>query len=113
MRRNIWITGASAGLGAGMARLFAERGHHLALAARRKDRLEALRDELVGAHPDIEVSLHEVDVNDHERLFDEFAAAAVALGGNANAAPTTSTGTAASDATLAPAAWTAAPAGLP
>jgi len=81
MRRNIWITGASAGLGAGMARMFAARGHHLALAARRRDRLEVLRDELRSDHPDVEVSIHEVDVNDHDRLFEEFAAAAVALGG--------------------------------
>ena len=42
------ITGASSGLGAGMAREFAARGHDLALAARRLDRLEALRDELGG-----------------------------------------------------------------
>lgn len=81
MRRNIWITGASAGLGEGMAREFAKQGHNLALAARRLDRLEALRDELTSAHPGIEVSVHEVDVNDHDRVFDEFAAASVALGG--------------------------------
>lgn len=81
MRRNIWITGASAGLGEEMARQFADRGHNLALAARRLDRLEALRDELLSAHSGIEVSVHEVDVNDHDRVFDEFAAASVALGG--------------------------------
>lgn len=64
-----------------MARLFAARGHHLALAARRRDRLETLRDELLNAHRGIEVSVHEVDVNDHDRVFEEFAAASVALGG--------------------------------
>jgi len=42
------ITGASSGLGAGMVRELAARGHDLALAARRLDRLEALRDELGG-----------------------------------------------------------------
>lgn len=81
MRKNIWITGASAGLGAGMARLFAERGHNLALAARRLDRLEALRDELGSAHPKIEISCHELDVNDHDAVFDEFARASSSLGG--------------------------------
>lgn len=40
------ITGASAGLGAEFARQCAARGEALALLARRRDRLEALRDEL-------------------------------------------------------------------
>lgn len=45
-RENILITGASSGLGEGMAREFAAKGRSLALAARRVDRLEALADEL-------------------------------------------------------------------
>lgn len=81
MRKNIWITGASAGLGEGMARIFASNGHNLALAARRLDRLERLRDELLAAHSGIEVSCHEVDVNDHDAVFEQFTAAVSALGG--------------------------------
>ena len=46
MRRNILSTGASAGLGAEMARQFAAKGHNLALTARREERLKALRSEL-------------------------------------------------------------------
>ena len=42
------ITGASEGLGVEFAELFAERGHDLALVARRADRLEALADEIAG-----------------------------------------------------------------
>jgi short-subunit dehydrogenase len=40
------ITGASSGIGAELARLFASKGHRLALVARRADRLEALAGEI-------------------------------------------------------------------
>jgi uncharacterized protein len=40
------ITGASAGLGVEFARQLSKRGHRLVLAARRKDRLETLAEEL-------------------------------------------------------------------
>ena len=40
------ITGASSGIGAELARVFARNGHALALVARREDRLRALADEI-------------------------------------------------------------------
>jgi short-subunit dehydrogenase len=43
------ITGASAGIGAELARLFASKGHRVALVARRADRLETLAGEIVAA----------------------------------------------------------------
>lgn len=80
-RRNILITGASSGLGAGMARVFAANGHRLALAARRVDRLDALKDELVAAYPGVTVVTHALDVNDHDRVFEVFDRASADLGG--------------------------------
>jgi short-subunit dehydrogenase len=45
------VTGASSGLGAEFARRLAERGHDVTIVARRVDRLEQLRAEIVAAHP--------------------------------------------------------------
>jgi len=52
------ITGASAGLGAEFARQLSGKGHRLVLAARRKDRLDALVSELGNARA-VEIDLSE------------------------------------------------------
>lgn len=72
MSRTILITGASSGLGEGMAREFAARGDNLALCARRTDRLESLRDDLLARHPDMTISLRALDVDNHDQVFDVF-----------------------------------------
>lgn len=68
----ILITGASSGLGEGMAREFAARGYNLALCARRQDRLEALQQSIRDAHPDVDVRIQPLDVNDHDAVFQVF-----------------------------------------
>lgn len=62
------ITGASSGLGWGMARELAKRGRDLALCARRVERLEALKAELTAKHG-VRVSVAALDVNDHDEVF--------------------------------------------
>ena len=68
----ILITGASSGLGAEMARQFAAAGNDLALAARRVDRLEELRAEILAASPDTRVEIRALDVNDDDAVFEVF-----------------------------------------
>lgn len=79
-RKTILITGASSGLGAEMARQLADLGHGLALCARRTDRLESLRSELVRAHPDQRFEVRALDVNDDEAVFKVFGEFQAALG---------------------------------
>jgi short-subunit dehydrogenase len=80
-RSKILITGASAGLGAAMARDFAAKGRDLALCARRLDALETLRDELTAAHPGIKVAVRALDVDDHAAVPRVFAELRDELGG--------------------------------
>ena len=49
MMRVAIITGASAGIGTELARVFARNGHALVLVARRKERLAALAAEIEAA----------------------------------------------------------------
>ena len=81
LRQRIMITGASSGLGAGMARQFAARGRDLALVARRLDRLEALRDELVARHPGVQVAIAPLDVDDPDAVAEVVPRLAAELGG--------------------------------
>jgi len=81
IRQRILITGASSGLGAGMARAFAAEGRDLALCARRTEMLLILKAELEERHPGITVAVAGVDVNDHARVPEVFAELGEALGG--------------------------------
>ena len=81
VRQRILITGASSGLGEGMARRFAAMGRDLALAARRTDRLEALRAELLATHPGIRVEVAALDVDDPDAVATVLPELAGRLGG--------------------------------
>jgi len=61
----VFITGASSGIGEALAREWAQRGARLVLTARRKDRLDALVEELGSATKVLAVAC---DVNDPDEL---------------------------------------------
>lgn len=60
---NVFVTGASSGIGAALTREFARRGARLGLVARRAEPLQALADEFPGR-----CQPYAVDVTDRERL---------------------------------------------
>src|SRR5690606_4626467 len=70
--KTVLITGASSGLGEGMARLFAKLGYNLAICARRTDRLENLKTELSAQYPDIRIEYRVLDVSDYDAIFEVF-----------------------------------------
>jgi short-subunit dehydrogenase len=64
MNKTALITGASAGLGAEYAWLFAQDGHDVVLVARRKDKLEALAAEIKAKHPAVQAHVLQEDLGD-------------------------------------------------
>ncbi|MEE4024205.1 SDR family oxidoreductase [Gordonia sp. PKS22-38] len=78
-RQKILITGASSGLGEGMARRFADDGRALALCARRLERLDELAVELRPRAAQIATA--RLDVTDTDSVPTVFAALADELGG--------------------------------
>lgn len=97
VRRTILITGASSGIGAGLALEFARRGYGVAIAARRVDRLEALAPRLRAAGAP-QVVLVALDVADTDAIEPAVQRAAADLGrldiivANAGIGPVTPTG---------------------
>jgi NAD(P)-dependent dehydrogenase (short-subunit alcohol dehydrogenase family) len=86
--RRVLITGASQGIGEGLARSFAREGCHLSLVARSADKLEALAGELRSSH-DVEVDVLPLDMTGPGAIADviAFAGHADILVNNAGAIP--------------------------
>ena len=80
MARNIFITGASSGIGRALAGELAKRGNDLFLTARRLDALEALREEILAAHPERTVEVRQLDVTDDADVVRALEEAAERLG---------------------------------
>src|SRR5690349_3957383 len=62
------ITGASAGIGREFARQLAGRAGALVLVARRRERLEELRDELTARDPNLNVHIHVADLGERTAI---------------------------------------------
>lgn len=71
MAKTILITGASSGIGAGMAREFAKKGYNLAICARRLERLESLKQELESQYG-VKVIVKTLDVTQYDQVFSVF-----------------------------------------
>jgi len=69
----IWVTGASSGIGAALARELEERGAHVAISARRKEKLDEIADGKMHVEP--------LDVTDREATVAAGAAIRAHLGG--------------------------------
>ena len=62
MTKNVWITGASSGIGKALAIKFATESWQIAASARRENLLQELNKEYVNIHS------FPVDVTDNEKL---------------------------------------------
>ena len=63
------ITGASSGIGYETAKAFARRGSNLILVARRKDRLEVLKQEILSCYPALNIIIKATDLSVSGNVF--------------------------------------------
>lgn len=74
--RQVWVTGASSGIGESLAHAFAAQGAHLILSARRQSKLEAVRDAILARYPSCSVRIVPLDMTRPETFADAVEAAA-------------------------------------
>jgi len=67
MKKIVLITGASSGIGRAVALRYAEKSYDLILVARRMDKLEELKDEILG-FKNIEIKLLQLDISISEEV---------------------------------------------
>ncbi len=69
--KSVVITGASAGMGRDMVRLFVREGAQVVAVARRAERLEALKQELAGEPGKLEIMVGDVSIREvNEKMID-------------------------------------------
>ena len=68
-KRYTVITGASSGIGCETAKAFAGHGSNLILTARRKDKLETLRQEILTFYPTLDVVVQAADLSVPQNVF--------------------------------------------
>lgn len=81
MSKGVFITGASSGIGRALALEMGRRGYRLALAARRMEALEEIRETILADTPRAEVSVRKLDVTDFDDVYAAFQEMAGAIGG--------------------------------
>lgn len=81
MSKNVFLTGASSGIGKFLALELARRGYHLALTARRQAVLEEVKAEIAKISSSAKVETFALDVTDPEAVFKVFEQAAAAMNG--------------------------------
>lgn len=62
------VTGASSGIGYETAKAFAARGKNVIVCARRTDRLETLKSEILASYPETDVVVKSVDLSDEDAV---------------------------------------------
>ena len=81
MSKGVFITGASSGIGRALAVEMGRRGYRLALAARRMEALEEIRETILADTPRAEVSVRKLDVTDFDDVYAAFQEMVGAIGG--------------------------------
>lgn len=81
MSSSILITGASSGIGKALAFELAKKGYSLALASRREDLLNQVRNDILREHNPPAVAIRPLDVTDYDDVFKAVNEMAHELGG--------------------------------